>query len=240
MKFLWSAALTTSWLYSTNVLAAASSGVTLQSPASQQLTSPLIATKLEKTTSTLGSPPTYPQWTYLSGSGSWQYFPAATWTSGFFPASLYLMNTRKSELCKTDSSTGQTGWLAAAEKWMQGLDPVANPNAGLFGVRHDVGFLSFGWFEALRLNPNNKQAQDAVNAYATALASRFSPIVGCTMSWDPTTDDPQAFRVIIDNMMNLEVGILPLPIAITRAKTPPALDRVVQAYRERNALQYSY
>ncbi|KAG8721611.1 hypothetical protein FRC08_011801 [Ceratobasidium sp. 394] len=209
MKFLWSAALTTSWLYSADVLAAAASnGVTLQNPPPQQLTSPLIATKLEKTASKLGSPPTYPQWTYLVGNGSWQYFPAATWTSGFFPASLYLMNTRKSELCKGDGSTGQVDWLAGAEKWMQGLDPVANPNAGLFGVRHDVGFLSFGWFEALRLNPNNKQAKDAINAYATALASRFNPIVGCTMSWDPTTDDPQAFRVIIDNMMNLELLIV--------------------------------
>lgn len=61
------------------------------------------------------------------------------------------MNTRKSELCKGDNATGQTNWLTTAENWMQGLDPVANPNAGLFGVRHDVGFLSFGWFEALKL-----------------------------------------------------------------------------------------
>lgn len=64
------------------------------------------------------------------------------------------MNARKSVLCKGDSSTGSTNWLAAAERWMQGLDPVANPNAGLFGVRHDVGFLSFGWFEALKLCVN--------------------------------------------------------------------------------------
>ncbi|KAG9126974.1 hypothetical protein FRC07_001192 [Ceratobasidium sp. 392] len=238
MKLLYGAALTSSLLYSVEVLAAASSA-TLQTPAPQQLTSPLIASKLEKTASKLNSPPTYPQWTYLSGNGSWQYFPAATWTSGFFPATLYLMNTRKSELCTGDNSTGQADWLTAAENWMQGLDPVANPNAGLFGVRHDVGFLAFGWFEALRLNPNNKQAKDAINAYANALASRFNPIVGCTMSWDPTPDDPEAFRVIIDNMMNLEVRLF-FPAISMRTKPPQALDHIVQTYRELDALRYSY
>jgi hypothetical protein len=136
---------------SSALLVQVNSGVALQSPPPQQLISPLVAKKLGNTASKLSSPPTYPQWTFLSGNGKWEYFPAAKWTSGFFPASLYLMNTRKSVLCKGDSSTGQTNWLAAAERWMAGLDPVANPNAGLFGVRHDVGFLSFGWFEALRL-----------------------------------------------------------------------------------------
>jgi hypothetical protein len=136
------------------VLAQTGNGLESQPPS--QLTSPLIASKLAKTAGRLSTPPTYPQWTYLSGNGSWQYFPAATWTSGFFPASLYLMNTRKLALCKNDEATGETDWLSAAESWMQGLDPVANPNAGLFGVRHDVGFLSFGWFEALKLwvNPS--------------------------------------------------------------------------------------
>ena len=60
----------------------------------------------------------------------------------------------------------------------------------------------------------------AINRFATMLAARFSPIVGCTRSWD--TADPTDFQVrgvfvcsseteltndqvIIDNMMNLEV-----------------------------------
>jgi hypothetical protein len=149
--FLWSIAVALSWLHSSDLLVQANNGVTLQNPPPQQLTSSLVASKLGNTASKLANPPTYPQWTYLAGNGSWQYFRAATWTSGFFPASLYLMNTRKSVLCNNDNSTGQTDWLAAAESWMEGLDPVANPNAGLFGVRHDVGFLSFGWFEALML-----------------------------------------------------------------------------------------
>lgn len=60
-----------------------------------------------------------------------------------------------------------------------------------------------------------------MNAFASDLASRFNPTVGCTRSWD--TADPTDFtvgstngkgantvyidyiQVIIDNMMNLEV-----------------------------------
>ncbi|CAE6411718.1 unnamed protein product [Rhizoctonia solani] len=119
------------------------------------------------------------------------------------------MNTRKSVLCKNDAGTGSTDWLAAAQNWMQGLDPVSNLNAGLFeGVRHDVGFLSFGWFEALALNPNDDKAKAAINSYATYLASRFNPNVGCTMSWNPPSRDPTQFQVIIDNMMNLELLII--------------------------------
>ena len=150
--FVWDVALV-AYCFCSLLLVQVSSQFALETPPPKQLTSPLVATKLSKTAATLATSgaPTYPQWTYLSGSGKWQYFPAATWTSGFFPASLYLMNARKSVLCKGDNATGQTNWLTSAESWMKGLDPVANPNAGLFGVRHDVGFLSFGWFEALRL-----------------------------------------------------------------------------------------
>ena len=151
--FVWDTILIASCLSSLGLLTHATSPFALENPPPKQLTAPLVAAKLSNTVAKLASsgPPAYPQWTYLSGNASWQYFPAATWTSGFFPASLYLMNTRKSVLCKGDNATGQTNWLTSAESWMQGLDPVANPNAGLFGVRHDVGFLSFGWFEALAL-----------------------------------------------------------------------------------------
>ncbi|KAG8736381.1 hypothetical protein FRC11_002671 [Ceratobasidium sp. 423] len=189
--------------HSGKILAEAANGVTLENTPPSQLTSLLIASKLASTAATLPSsgPPTYPQWTYLSGNGTWEYFPAAKWTSGFLPASLYLMNTRKSVLCKNDNGTGSTDWLAAAQNWMQGLDPVASPNAGLFdGVRHDVGFLSFGWIEAPAINANDEKARAAINSYATYLASRFNPNVGCTMSWNPPASDPSEFQVIIDNV----------------------------------------
>ena len=37
---------------------------------------------------------------------------------------------------------------------------------------------------------------------AASLATRFSPVVGCTRSWNSSSDD---FTVIVDNMMNLEL-----------------------------------
>lgn len=52
-------------------------------------------------------------------------------------------------------------------------------------------------------NPANETALHAVETFAAALAARFSPIVGCTRSWDK--GDPDDFQVIIDNMMTLEV-----------------------------------
>jgi hypothetical protein len=55
----------------------------------------------------------------------------------------------------------------------------------------------------LSSNPQNATAQQAVEAFGAALAARFNPVVGCTMSWDST--DPMQFPVIIDNMMTLEV-----------------------------------
>ena len=75
-------------------------------------------------------------------------------------------------------------------------------------------------------NPSNQTAQAAINNFANELAARFSPIVGCTRSWD--APDPTDFqvrgvyslhdsitdvlnkdfrKVIIDNMMNLQVSL---------------------------------
>ena len=42
-------------------------------------------------------------------------------------------------------------------------------------------------------NPKNETAIEAVNAFAAHLAGRFSPIVGCTRSWDSA--DPTDFQV---------------------------------------------
>ena len=44
-------------------------------------------------------------------------------------------------------------------------------------------------------HPDNQTAIDAVNKFANELAVRFSPIVGCTRSWDAA--DPTDFQVRI-------------------------------------------
>lgn len=47
-------------------------------------------------------------------------------------------------------------------------------------------------FDIQYSNPSNQTAIEAVNKFATALAARFSPIVGCTRSWD--SSDPTDFQ----------------------------------------------
>lgn len=46
----------------------------------------------------------------------------------------------------------------------------------------------------LHSNPANQTAQTAVSAFSSALAARFSQIVGCTRSWD-SENDPTDFQV---------------------------------------------
>ncbi|KAH8100222.1 d-4,5 unsaturated-glucuronyl hydrolase-like protein [Cristinia sonorae] len=161
----------------------------------QEAFSPLIPQKILATANTLRSPAQYPQFTDRV-SGTWQWFSPDTWTTGFFPTTLYALHTR-SQLCP--GSVGDTDWLALARRWSAAEIPLETKT----GVGHDVGFLSFPFSEELLVNPNNATAIMAVNNFAKALAARFNPTVGCTRSWDAS--DPTDFQVIIDNMMNLEV-----------------------------------
>lgn len=49
----------------------------------------------------------------------------------------------------------------------------------------------------------NESYKDVTLKAASSLATRFSPIVGCTRSWNRKNETE--FWVIIDNMMNLEL-----------------------------------
>ena len=70
-------------------------------------------------------------------------------------------------------------------------------------LQHHQSFVISSSYVATTRNPSNTTAQTAVNKFAKLLANRFNSKVGCTESWDTTRP---GFRVIIDNMMNLEVG----------------------------------
>ncbi|KAJ3795891.1 glycoside hydrolase family 88 protein [Lentinula aff. detonsa] len=169
-----------------------------------QLFSSLIPQKIANTSNSLPSPIQYPQYTTtwnVSNPGTWLDFIPDTWTSGFFPASLYALNTRKNLCGVTDANAlGVADWVELGRSASTGLIPLETNNTNL---QHDVGFVSFPFAEELLINPQNETAIQAVNAFATDLAARYNPIVGCTRSWD--TEDPTDFTVIIDNMMNLEV-----------------------------------
>ncbi|KAJ8522658.1 hypothetical protein ONZ45_g784 [Pleurotus djamor] len=161
-----------------------------------ELFSPLVAQKILATAKTLPNPMRFPQFTD-SSAGKWQLFNPDTWTSGFFPVTLYEMN-RRQMLCGNSKGLGDADWVTLGQAWSTGEIPLQTKT----GVGHDVGFLSFPFVEELKINPTNETAKTAVNTFAKALAARFNANVGCTRSWDSA--DPN-FQVIIDNMMNLEV-----------------------------------
>lgn len=101
-----------------------------------ELFSPLVAQKVLATAQTAHSPPKYPQYTDRV-QGVWQYFSPDTWTSGFFPATLYALHTRAS-LCPSQVLSA-TNWLSLAQRWSAAEVPLETHT----GVGHDVGFLSF-------------------------------------------------------------------------------------------------
>ncbi|KAI0792824.1 glycoside hydrolase family 88 protein [Abortiporus biennis] len=166
-----------------------------------ELFSPLVSQKVLATAQIIQNPASYPQWTDRV-QGAWQYFAPDTWTSGFFPSTLYALHTRAQLCAKSSGNDGglsETDWLGLGRTWSAAEVPSETKTS----VGHDVGFLSFPFMDELAINPSNETAQAAVNNFANELAARFDPIVGCTRSWD--TSDPTDFQVIIDNMMNLQV-----------------------------------
>ncbi|KAJ7581496.1 glucuronyl hydrolase [Mycena floridula] len=191
-------------LFSQSILASLLVSSAVQAVVPAQLFSGTIPTKILKTAQSLPAAIQYPQ--YTTTSGTWLLFSPDTWTSGFFPVTLYGLNTRKN-LCPatTINGLGIANWLALGRSLSAGLVPLETKTS----VGHDVGFLSFPFAEELVINPTNQTAINAVNQFAKELAARYSPIVGCTRSWDNSASDPATnFQVIIDNMMNLEVLFL--------------------------------
>ncbi len=111
-----------------------------------ELFSPLVPRKILAAFQTLPNPTKYPQWT--SQTGAWQFFNPDTWTSGFFPATGYALNTRKN-LCGAtpNNNLGIANWLELGRAASAALVPLEIKN----NQGHDVGFLSFPFVEELAL-----------------------------------------------------------------------------------------
>jgi unsaturated chondroitin disaccharide hydrolase len=110
------------------------------------------------------------------------------WTSGFPPGVLaYLYQATKDPELKKDYLPE----LKIMEK--------EQFNTG----SHDVGFMMYcSYGTALNNDPKNEEYKKILINTAKSLSTRFNPAVGCTLSWK---SQPGQFRVIIDNMMNLEL-----------------------------------
>lgn len=119
--------------------------VQLGSALPEQLFSSSIPIKVAATFGALPNPVQYPQYTD-STAGDWQYFVPNTWTSGFFPATGYALDTRQ-RLCGATpaNALGTANWLTLARSASNGL---LNLNAS-DGIGHDVGFISFPFVEEL-------------------------------------------------------------------------------------------
>ncbi|KWU46100.1 Six-hairpin glycosidase [Rhodotorula sp. JG-1b] len=167
----------------------------------QPLFDPNVLQKVRATAETAPAtsvPQSWPE--YTSGSANaWVFQPATDWTSAFFPDELYALDRRYSLLCPNDATQANgTDWREAARTWSAGLYNPAATVLASWG--HDVGFNSAPMIAELALDSSNETARQALVSNAETLASLFSPVVGCTRSWDRGPDN---FEVIIDNMMNL-------------------------------------
>lgn len=117
---------------------------TFETAITSELFSSIIPQKITVIASNFTGSGSYPQYTD-SNLGEWQYFPADTWTTGFFPSMLYAMNKR-STICQGNGLNG-TNWLEEARRWSTDELPLETTNT----LGHDVGFVSFPFQDELEL-----------------------------------------------------------------------------------------
>jgi unsaturated chondroitin disaccharide hydrolase len=124
-----------------------------------------------------------------TSTGSWSTTGASGWTSGFFPGALWLMYQQSND----------PAWRTRAQTWQTALEGQKTDTS-----THDIGFKIFTSFgNGYRLTGNEAYRQVLLTA-AGSLAKRYDPDVGCIRSWGDISSTTE-FRVIIDNMMNLEL-----------------------------------
>ena len=124
----------------------------------------------------------------LNEDGSVKDRNVGSWTSGFFPGNLWYVY-----MLSPDSDV-----LAMAERQTIRLDSLLS-----FPQTHDLGFqINCSYGNAYRVTGDAKYLK-MIEEGTKALASRFNPAVGATLSWEMGVKG--AYPVIIDNMMNLEL-----------------------------------
>lgn len=164
----------------------------------QPLFDPSVLQKVRATAETAPAASTPQSWPeYTSGSANaWVFQPATDWTSAFFPDELYALDRRYSLLCPNDAAQANgIDWREAARMWSAGL---YNPSAAVLASwGHDVGFNSAPMIAELAIDSSNETARQALVSNAETLASLFSPVVGCTRSWDRGPDNFEVVRPMI-------------------------------------------
>ena len=125
----------------------------------------------------------------LNPDGSPKDCSMGSWTSGFFPGALWLLYRMA-----PDSTL-----LFMAERRTLALDSLLS-----FPQSHDLGFqINCSYGNAYKVTGDARYLP-MIEQGAVALASRYNPTVGATLSW-AEGEKGAAYPVIIDNMMNLEL-----------------------------------
>ena len=122
-------------------------------------------------------------------NGVWTTVGATDWTSGFFPGAMW------QEYARTQDPV----WKQRAEAWQAGVEVNKTDDTS-----HDVGFQIFDSFGKDAAITGDANAKAVTLTAAQTLATRYNAKVGAIRSWDARTDTTQ-YRVIMDNMMNLEL-----------------------------------
>ncbi|HEY0707824.1 MAG TPA: hypothetical protein VGG33_13555 [Polyangia bacterium] len=125
--------------------------------------------------------------------GKWDTAPVTDWRSGFFTGSEWLMYEAFGD--------NANQWRAKAEERTRAFNAeMSRPQD------HDIGFKALATFWlGLRLAGHDDEFRPKILEAAHTLAARFSGQYGVTRSWNNEGED---FRVIVDNMMNLELFFL--------------------------------
>lgn len=125
----------------------------------------------------------------LNEDGTLQMTISRSWTSGFFPGTLWYMY----------EYTQDPKWKEKAIKFTAAIEKEKS-----YTGTHDLGFMMFDSFgNGLRLT-NNESYKPILIESAKSLTTRYVPNAKTIRSWDFSKDRWQC-PVIIDNMMNLEL-----------------------------------
>jgi unsaturated chondroitin disaccharide hydrolase len=116
----------------------------------------------------------------------WVSVAANNWVSGFCPGTLLYIY----------KATKDTALYNEGIRRLKVMEPEQKIDS------HDIGFMMNDSYGVANQIAPNAQYKQVLLTSAKSLSKRFNPIVGCTMSW---ASQPGQFRVIIDNMMNLEL-----------------------------------
>ncbi len=125
----------------------------------------------------------------------WSTVGARSWVSGFYPGALWYLY----EYARDQKWPDAQAWRTRAEAWTAGLESQQF-NSG----HHDTGFVMFNSFGNGYRITKNPAYLPIINRTAQSLAARYRADTGMIRSWG-SIKDMKNFKVIIDNMMNLEL-----------------------------------